>query len=254
MRTHYDVLGVPQDAGADQIRAAWTRAVTSLDPATDGDRLRETNTAAEVLLDPRRRAGHDADIAPAPAPEPAPGSGPVSAEGTTAARRRDPVRTRRLATLVLVGLLVAAVVVGGLAALVRSGASDSVATQEAWSSAPPTAERAAEAVLGYDYQRLAADKAAAQQWLTPAYRKEYDDQFAVLQRQATAKKVSVKADVYGSGIISANATQASVLLFVDQTRTLAGTEESPVANRVRFDMVLRDGRWLVSDIVSYDKL
>jgi len=57
----YDVLDVPPDATAEEIRAAWRAGVADLDP-TDR-RFKRRNAAAEVLLDPDRRADHDADLA-----------------------------------------------------------------------------------------------------------------------------------------------------------------------------------------------
>ena len=52
--TWYDLLGVEPDASSDEIRAAWKTAIADLDP---GDRrFRALNEAAEVLLDPDRRA------------------------------------------------------------------------------------------------------------------------------------------------------------------------------------------------------
>jgi len=56
----YDVLDVDPTASADEIRAAWRSAVTDLDP-TDR-RFRVYNQAAEVLLDPGRRASYDAEL------------------------------------------------------------------------------------------------------------------------------------------------------------------------------------------------
>ena len=50
----YDVLDVEPDATAEEIRAAWKGAIADLGP---GDRrFRAYNDAAEVLLDPERRA------------------------------------------------------------------------------------------------------------------------------------------------------------------------------------------------------
>ncbi|MFL5771000.1 MAG: J domain-containing protein, partial [Chloroflexota bacterium] len=73
----YDVLGVRPDASSDEIRAAWRDRIADLDP-TDR-RFAVLNQAAEVLLDPARRAGYDAELAAAAvAPEPAaePGAEP----------------------------------------------------------------------------------------------------------------------------------------------------------------------------------
>ena len=59
----YDVLDVEPTATADEIRAAWRSAVADLDP-TDR-RFRVYNQAAEVLLDPAKRAAYDAELAAA---------------------------------------------------------------------------------------------------------------------------------------------------------------------------------------------
>jgi Mce-associated membrane protein len=59
--TQYDVLDVDPTATAEEIRGAWRSAVADLDP-TDR-RFRVYNQAAEVLLDPVRRAAYDEEIA-----------------------------------------------------------------------------------------------------------------------------------------------------------------------------------------------
>jgi Mce-associated membrane protein len=56
----YDVLDVEPTATADEIRTAWRAAVADLDP-TDR-RFRVYNQAAEVLLDPAKRAAYDAEL------------------------------------------------------------------------------------------------------------------------------------------------------------------------------------------------
>ena len=53
----YDVLDVDETATPAEIRTAWKAAIADLDP---GDRrFRLANQAAEVLLDPVKRAAHD---------------------------------------------------------------------------------------------------------------------------------------------------------------------------------------------------
>ena len=57
----YDVLDVDESATPAEIRTAWKAAIADLDP---GDRrFRLANQAAEVLLDPDKRAAHDAQLA-----------------------------------------------------------------------------------------------------------------------------------------------------------------------------------------------
>lgn len=57
----YDVLGVAPDADAGLIRERFKAEIADLDP-TDR-RFRMLSRAAEVLLDPTRRAQHDAELA-----------------------------------------------------------------------------------------------------------------------------------------------------------------------------------------------
>src|SRR4249919_1974242 len=56
----YDVLDIEPTSTPDEIRAAWRAAVADLDP-TDR-RFRVYNQAAEVLLDPLRRAAYDEQL------------------------------------------------------------------------------------------------------------------------------------------------------------------------------------------------
>ena len=69
-------------------------------------------------------------------------------------------------------LTVAALVAAGFFALqVREDARIADARDEA----PAAAERAAKAILSYDYRRLPTDRKRAKEFLTPKYQKEYDE-------------------------------------------------------------------------------
>ena len=63
----YDVLGVDRSASAEEIRAVWKQSIADLDPSDR--RFRACNQAAEVLLDPKRRAEYDAELGPEDDPE-----------------------------------------------------------------------------------------------------------------------------------------------------------------------------------------
>lgn len=59
---HYDTLGVPQDATADDIKQAFRRASMKahLDRGGSEEQQQAVNRAYEVLADPQRRARYDA--------------------------------------------------------------------------------------------------------------------------------------------------------------------------------------------------
>src|SRR5687768_10373469 len=71
--THYDTLGVPPAASADEIRRAYHRLARSLHPdrhvgssperaATTARRMQEVNVAWTVLSNPASRDLYDADL------------------------------------------------------------------------------------------------------------------------------------------------------------------------------------------------
>jgi Mce-associated membrane protein len=121
-------------------------------------------------------------------------------------------------------------------------------------TAPAAAERAAAAILSYDYRTLDADEKAAERDMSPAYAKRYADTFARLVKpNATKLHAKVEAEVKGSGVMQAEEDRATVLLFVDQTTTSTANDGQPqfALNRVKMSMVKQDGAWLVDGISSY---
>lgn len=61
--TLYDILGVSPEADAATIKAAWRSSADRFDPEEGAAQFRLFNEAAEVLLDPRKRAAYDAELA-----------------------------------------------------------------------------------------------------------------------------------------------------------------------------------------------
>ena len=115
----YDVLGVEPGASTEEIRAAWRSGIADLDPSER--RFRLLNQAAEVLLDPARRAEHDAALAQGE-PEPDEPDGPADVGPAPAASAAKPAPSASRLPLVpgwaLVVLVVLAVLSVGAAALV----------------------------------------------------------------------------------------------------------------------------------------
>ena len=120
-------------------------------------------------------------------------------------------------------------------------------------TAPAAAERAATAVLAYDYRTLEADRDAAAATMTPEYRREYLKTFELVMDAAPARRARVEADVRASGVSVPGADRVEVLLFVNQTTVSTANSGEPqnALNRVVLTME-RDGDvWRVDGITSY---
>ncbi len=125
---------------------------------------------------------------------------------------------------------------------------------EASRTAPAAAERAAATILSFDYTSLAADKSAAEHYMTAGYKKEYGATFDKLVRPNAGKiHAKVQAEVKASGVSHADADRVNVLLYVNQTTKSTANSGQPqlALNRVMLKMVRSGGGWLVDDITSY---
>lgn len=268
--TWYDILDVPRDASAEEVRAAWKAQIADLEP---GDRRFDALTrAAKVLLDPGTRAAYDASL-PLDEEEAAQAAPPlthVEAEREKGRllrqRSKEQARERRehekveragragLATgvptwlLAGLGILAAALVV---ATIVMWTGAGSGGDESAARDAQVAAERAVVPVLSYDYEHLAADQKAATALMTGSYKDEYDKLFAVLQENAPQTRTKVTADVIASGIVRASDDRVQVLVFVDRPTTNKLSAEPVVyKDQVTLSMQRVDGEWLVDDLIT----
>ena len=287
--TWYDVLGVSRDASPEEIKAAWRNATDKFEPGTGAGQFRMFNEAADVLLDPTRRAAYDDSLdAPAdpvvghettatapPPPLPAPvaekpekpekRSKPEKAPRTKLfARQRprparpvgEPASGRALAAAAV--LVVLTVVAIGLAVWFGLQAREDAGIADARDEAPAAAERAAKAVFSYDYRHLPADRNRAEDFMTDSFGKEYLKNFRQLEKQedgspglAVQTKTVVTSTVLGSGVVDAEADKVRVLVYVNQTSQKAGAEPQIFQNRVAMTMAKDGDRWLIDDVQSY---
>jgi Mce-associated membrane protein len=249
--TWYDVLDVDPSASEAEIRSAWKDAIADLDP---GDRrFRTLNQAAEVLLDPDRRAAYDAELGDrhpepvAPAVDPSPPAAQAEARPTTASstavRRVVPAWLLGLVALLAAGLVATAVL------LAREPADDAVA--DAIRGAQAAAERAVPPVLSYDAADLEGSRSAAASYLTSDYEKERDELFdEVIDANAPNTGTKVETSVVESSVVRGTDTdRVQVFLLVDQATTNKEQAE-PVVTRtwVTITMERVDGEWLVADM------
>jgi Mce-associated membrane protein len=274
--TWYDVLGVSRDAGPDEIKAAWRHATDKFEPGSGSGQFRMFNEAADVLLDPERRRAYDASLDAAPEP-PAPvgasaETAPRAADETKAATTPQPPRRPKSDKLrrpagepptrgsVILAALLALLAVGALAVAgyfalqLRRDAR----VAEARDEAPAAAERAAKAMLAYDYRQLPTDRKRASAYLTEKFKKDYLENFTLLEKQkdgtpgaAVQTKTVVTASVLGSGVVDAEDGVARVLVYVNQVSERPGRDPQIFQNRVSMTMEKDGNRWLVDDLKSY---
>jgi Mce-associated membrane protein len=261
----YDLLGVEQDASAEEIRAAWKSGIAELDP-TDR-RFRLLNQAAEVLLDPASRAEYDQaltseasaaskDVEPAVVEEVAkrPSRDQVGDAGT----RPEPApRVRVVPAWLLAGLVVAIGIFVGLSVWQATqnddpgSASASDLTPSDARDAQAVAERAAVAILAYDYRDLEGSREAASAYMTDDYRAKYDQLFEVLEENAPSTKTIVRAELVASAVGLIGEDRIQVLVFVNRpTLNAELTEPEIYRDQATLTMVEVDGEWLVDDMTT----
>jgi hypothetical protein len=232
-------------------------------PGTSSQARRPATSAprpTRAVVPPAAAAPRDGDAGIA---EP---SGPTRAErrAEKQARRQEardarPPRRRmsRAARRVVVPLAVLAVAALGLGVWAavdgydRWQGDDDVAT--AHRQAAAAAGTAMETVFSYRFDELEQHEKDATAVMTDAFAKQFDSIAPALdelapQRQVQVRTVTRSAAPRECGDECAD-DEASVLVFFDQARVTADTQEPTVfGNRVVVSMQRQDGRWLVDDI------
>jgi Mce-associated membrane protein len=268
----YDVLDVAPDASEDEIRAAWKSAIADLGP---GDRrFRAYNDAAEVLLDPERRASYDADLAeaaeasaetpepvaapepvPEPVPEPEPEPEPTPAPDPDTRIDLPQEEPGGIATWLLaaVGLVAAAVLAVTIVMWVNAGGDDdrpTLDTEKNAAAALTAAEEASVPVLSYDYRTFDAGIADAESYMTTKYAAEHAELMNDLRKDATKQKAVVTAEFKGSAIVRVTDDRADILVLINQVIKKADADDFVLPVWATLQMVQEDGTWRVDSIVN----
>ncbi len=255
MTNLYDVLDVDPASSPEVIRAAWRAAVADLDP-TDR-RFRAFNHAAEVLLDPERRAEYDA-AEQRRALRREPERGRSGAAKPRRNDRREPEASLLARFLswpagVPAWLLVAvagvtAVLLGyvGVALATPSGA----AVQSDTDAAQAAAEHAIVPILSYDARSLDRSEAQATAVMTSSEQEQYRRLFAVIRQNAPRTGTVVRAQYVASGVVRTGTDQVDVLVFVNQRTTNHQHPKVPVVykSQVTVTMAKVGGQWLVDGL------
>lgn len=134
------------------------------------------------------------------------------------------------------------------------GGGDEVAPSGSLSAqraAEKAAVKAAEQSMTYNYGTIDADFDWVDDLATEKFQQDFAEASAPVREAVEQGEVDARAAVLDAATDYVDAAHVQVLLFVDQTISSAREPDAPAAleqHRVRMDMVLRDGDWLVDAV------
>ncbi|MGE2834318.1 mammalian cell entry protein [Mycobacterium sp. SMC-4] len=113
----------------------------------------------------------------------------------------------------------------------------------------PLAREQIPRVFGFDYQTVEANFTEVYQFLTPDYRREFADRTAKdVIPQARERQLVSQANVVGAGVLDAQRTAASVMVYMNRTVTEKAGKPVYDGSRLRVDYQKIDGKWLIDYI------
>jgi Mce-associated membrane protein len=128
-------------------------------------------------------------------------------------------------------------------ALVDPGATRAVTSQ---------VTRAVETIFSYSYADTGRTRAAAQGLLTGPAISQYDQLFALVERDAPTEKLVLTTRVTNIGVELLSGGQARLLVFADQQDTVAGTAKSSYGGAMFAVTAVLQGRiWKIEDIDTF---
>ena len=112
-----------------------------------------------------------------------------------------------------------------------------------------TASEAATRAYSYTWKTLAEDKADARDLMTEQMARQYDRTMAGVATTSRREHTEVSATVTGTALVTASASDARVLVFVNQSTT-GDDLDKPLLDldRVLVTLVRAGGEWKVSEL------
>jgi Mce-associated membrane protein len=121
--------------------------------------------------------------------------------------------------------------------------------EQARAELPPLASEQIPRVFGFDYQTVERSFAEVYPLLTPEYRKEFQDRVTnEIIPQARERQLVSQAHTVGAGVLDAQRTTASVMVYMNRTVTDKAKESIYDGSRLRVDYKKVDGKWLIAYI------
>lgn len=159
-------------------------------------------------------------------------------------------RLRSWSVLLLVTVFVAGIVpLGALGGALYWNRVEVRAQQATRNAIVPLAVDEIPKVFGYDYQTVERSLGEAAGYLTPDYRREFEDRIDKdIIPAARDRQVVAQADVVGVGVLEAQRDSGSVLVFMNRTVTDKSRQPAYDGSRLKVDYQKVDGKWLISYI------
>jgi len=210
-------------------KAGLTDATAEADVAEAGDEHLDAGADQSVTGAPAE--GDDIDDA-------------TASEGTRSARQR---RSRLACVLAYYILPASALLLAGAAGYLKwvdgsTGGADVARTQSVQAAIESTV-----AMLSYRPDTAESNLAAARDRMTGAFRDSYSSlTHDLVIPGAKQRQISAVATVPAAASVSATATHATVLVFVDQSTIIGNDPPTQSASSVKVTLEKVHGRWLVS--------
>lgn len=104
-------------------------------------------------------------------------------------------------------------------------------------------------VLGYEYKTVERSLTETYPMFTGDYRRQFEDRVTnQIIPQAREKQLVNQIDIVGVGVLAAQRTAGSVLVFVNRTMTGKAIEKLYEGSRLRVDYQKIGNKWLISNI------
>ena len=186
----------------------------------------------------------------APEPEAEATGEPASEAAEPAETTKSTSRSGGPSTLVLALLSVLALAMVAMTVVVLIVQSRASSVEDAADQGLAAAEQAIVPVLSYDYRQMEQSKAAAENFLTPSFSKEYDKLFAQLTINAPETETVVTTEVVASGIVSAEADEVLAFVFINRPTQKQDTDPRVYRDQVTVRMQKVDDEWLVAELIT----
>jgi Mce-associated membrane protein len=155
----------------------------------------------------------------------------------------------RLAVLASVVFAVWIVALGAVGGYMYWNRVEWVGEQQTRSELPDLAKQQIPEILGFDFQTIERTRMDAYRMLTPGFRRQYeDDTTKNVIPQARDRGVISQVNVVGVGVLEAQRTSGSVMVFMNRVITDKSKQPLYDGSRLKVDYEKLDGEWRINAI------